>query len=137
MRPLRWHGRRIGVALIRSVTLASITVLVIHAFVAALGLYNIDWVDTSWSFDRARILSHLQQEEGLHLVVVRYEPDHVVLNEWVYNESDIDRAKVVWAREMDDAQNRELLKYFEGRHVWLLEADGRPIEVVPYPLPDS
>jgi hypothetical protein len=55
-----------------------------------------------------------------------------VYHEWVYNEADIDRAKVVWARDMGAAQNKELIDYFQDRHVWLVEADGSPPTVLPY-----
>jgi hypothetical protein len=54
-------------------------------------------------------------------VIVRYGPAHSFEKEWVCNEADIDSAKVVWAREMDSAQNRKLLEYFKDRHVWLVE----------------
>jgi hypothetical protein len=83
---------------------------------------------------RARILAHLKKAEGLHLVMVQYGPGHKPNEEWVYNEADIDRAKVVWAREMDRAQNRKLLEYFKDRHVWLVEVGGdhSSPELAPY-----
>jgi hypothetical protein len=64
---------------------------------------------------------------------VRYGPHHYLGYEWVYNEADIDRAKVVWARDMG-ARNEELVRYFAGRHVWILEADadGAPPTLSPF-----
>jgi hypothetical protein len=68
------------------------------------------------------------------LVIVRYSPEHSYHAEWVYNEADIDSAKVIWAREMDDEHNRQLLEYFKDRHIWLIEADEIPPRLTPYPI---
>jgi hypothetical protein len=92
---------------------------------------------SSWSAqtpDRARILAQLKETNGRHLVIVRYGAGHSVHDEWVYNEADIDGAKVVWAREMDSARNHKLLEYFEDRHIWLVEVgpDGSFPELKPY-----
>ena len=38
-----------------------------------------------------------------------------MLNDWVYNGADIDKSKVIWARQMDPASDRELLNYYKGR----------------------
>jgi len=81
---------------------------------------------------RAHMLTRLQEEGGLHLVLVRYQPWHSPHTEWVYNAADIDGAKVVWAREMDATRNRELLDHFRGRRAWLLEADVDPSRLTPY-----
>ena len=82
---------------------------------------------------RAHVLGRLSALQGNQLAIVRYQPDHnAVMNEWVYNRADIDGAKVVWAREMAPAENRELLDYFHDRRAWLVEADAVPPKVSPY-----
>jgi hypothetical protein len=75
------------------------------------------------NLERARILQQLEATPGQHLVVVHYGADHDVLREWVYNRADIDRAKVVWAREMSPAEDQELYSYFRGRKIWVVDAD--------------
>jgi len=84
---------------------------------------------------RAGILKWLEQQPGQHLVIVRYAPRHTVHNEWVYNPSDIDGAKVLWARDMDPNHNQELIRYFPNRTVWLVEPDKRvngKVQILPY-----
>jgi hypothetical protein len=85
------------------------------------------WYSTDFhNLDRARMLDQLREQPGRHLVIVRYKPDHEVLEEWVYNEADIDGSKVVWARDMGAARNQELIEYYKDRRTWLLEADENP-----------
>lgn len=91
---------------------------------------------TAWNHQRAALQAELQASGGRHLVVVRYGPRHHIDNEWVYNAATIDQAPVVWAREMDEAHNRELLTYFADRQPWLLvvDQDSAP-QLLPYPRP--
>ena len=63
---------------------------------------------------------------GKLLVVVRYWPQHIFQDEWVYNRADIDGARVVWARDLGAAENEKLRRYYPDRSVWLLEPDARP-----------
>jgi hypothetical protein len=69
---------------------------------------------------------------GQVLVFVRYWPQHIFQDEWVYNEADIDAARVVWARDLGDAENQKLRQYYPGRSVWLLEPDARPPKLEKY-----
>jgi hypothetical protein len=89
--------------------------------------------EPSWATRRGLLQSRLQQDGNLHLVIVRYSAQHEPNDEWVYNEADIDRASVVWAREMDPGRTRELMEYFADRRAWLLEADTDERSLVPYP----
>jgi hypothetical protein len=96
----------------------------------------------SWCFtkkgnvERARIERELEGMAGRHLVLMRYGPRHDPYAEWVYNRSDIDGAKVVWAREMNAERNRALIEYFSGRQVWLLDPDQKNAALKPYSAPD-
>jgi len=76
------------------------------------------------NLQRARILRQLEGTAGQHLVLVHYGAEHDVLQEWVYNRADIDGAKVVWAREMSPAEDRELKSYFRDRKIWVVDADA-------------
>lgn len=84
---------------------------------------------------RALIQSHLEQTPGRQLVLVRYSPSHQPLDEWVYNAADIDKAKVIWARDMGESENLELLRYYKDRTVWLVQPDTKPASVSLYASP--
>jgi hypothetical protein len=84
--------------------------------------------------DRVRIVERLSAIPGPHLVIVRYGPDHNVDRDWIYNAPDIDRSRIVWARDMGTEQNLELLRYFHDRHAWLMSGDESPPKLEPYPV---
>ena len=130
LRLARWHNKKIGHLLLWLTPILAIAALVIsiRAAITKDSTYN-------WHIQRAQLLKQLQQKDGEHLVVVRYGPGHSVHNEWVYNEADIDRAKVIFARQISRKQDCQLVKYFQSRQSWSLDVDGdqsKP-ELKPYP----
>jgi hypothetical protein len=98
--------------------------LCVYALVQSLYRAKQDALTARYHRQRAHILKQLAKHEGRHLIIVSYGPNHNIHREWVYNKADIDSAKLVWARDMDEAKNRELVNYFNDRHVWWLEADS-------------
>jgi hypothetical protein len=91
--------------------------------------------EQDWGSQRARISAVLSEDPERHLVIVRYGPGHSSHQEWVYNDADINGAKVVWARDMGTDENQRLVRYFEDRHIWLLEPDTQIPRLVPYQVP--
>ncbi len=132
----RWQGRRSGLFLVRAIPVICVCLFVlraVHGPFAGDEFYANAWYQRGpITFGRAAILGELNQLPGKQLVVVRYKPDHPPFEEWVYNEPDIDAAKLVWARELTPGENEGLLKYFRDRRVWLLEADEKPPKLSPY-----
>jgi hypothetical protein len=76
-----------------------------------------------WAEGRAALIRSVQESGGRYLVIVRYGRGHSVMDEFVYNDADIDGSPVVWAREMDQEGRARLLSYFTDRTVLLLESD--------------
>ena len=63
------------------------------------------------------------------LVFVRYAPQHIFQEEWVWNAADIDGARVVWARDLGPEENAKLLAYYPTRTALLFEPDARPMRL--------
>jgi len=103
--------------------IANTVMALLFLLLAGRNLRGLDY-PSLFAADRRSIESQLASSGDDHLVVVRYGPDHDVHKEWVYNGAEIDSAKVVWAREMDNAHNKQLFQYFHNRQVWLLEPDS-------------
>jgi hypothetical protein len=134
MRVMRASGRRSGKgpAMVRLLSVASLActgaLLALPAHMRAPDRFN---PYTSWccsvggNLERAAVLERLRSANGRHLVIVRYAPGHNWMNEWVWNDADIDQSKVVWARD-DGRGNQALVGYFKDRTVWLLEPDRNP-----------
>lgn len=132
-----WPSRSCGLAMVRNLAAAAAMMAVIApAYVSPSFHFGANWHFVFPPIPgRAGILRQLDRQPGRDLVIVRYRPGHPVMNEWVYNEADIDAAEIVWAREMDAANNRELITYFKGRKIWLLEADQNPPRLSAYADP--
>jgi len=84
---------------------------------------------------RLVIQRKLEALSGKHLVMVCYGEDHNIHDEWVYNGAEIDSAKVVWAREIDEEQDAKLFDYFRDRKIWLVTPDSDNTYVAPYIRP--
>jgi hypothetical protein len=131
MRHLRqWSppGRPVGRALVRMIPVLACAMILTRMTAVATHTH----IEPAWprgNLERAAMLHQLQQLPGPQLVIVKYGSNHDVDREWVYNDADIDGAKVVWARDMGKDANQELLQYFRDRKIWFLEPDK--------PSPDS
>lgn len=89
-----------------------------------------DFVNHGDPDGRIEINNRLARSPGKQLVFVRYWPRHL-FDEWVQNEADIDKARVVWALDRG-AENEKLRHYYPDRTVWLLEPDAKPPKLTPY-----
>ncbi len=81
---------------------------------------------------RILVREQLAKIPGNLLLFVRYWPQHIFQDEWVYNAADIDRSRIVWARDMGAAEDEKLRRYYPDRAVWLLEPDATPPRLSPY-----
>jgi hypothetical protein len=132
LRLFRRNGRAVGQVLVRSVPIVCVGMIVLRlAGIAAHAPLEPHW--PVGNLDRVAVVAQLSKIPGDHLVIVRYGPDHNVDRDWIYNAPDIDRSRIVWARDMGKEQNAELLQYFSQRRTWLMFGDDSPPRLEPYP----
>ncbi len=139
MRQWRPSGQPVGLALVRTMPTICLVLAAFRLCAAPLNL-NIPRFPAMWygseplGLPRAHALATLRCYPGRQLAIVRYSPQHPPFDDWVYNRADIDKSKVVWAREPDShLPPYDLLNYFRDRKVWLVEPDATPPRITPYP----
>lgn len=127
LRTLRWRRFRPGRWLVRAIACA-------FAVAAVSGM--IRWVSVPpnfrWAQAREKMIAQLNASPDKHLVIVHYARKTKIKREWVYNGTDIDAAKVVWARDLGQQRNRKLIEYFAGRKVWWLNGTTMKTGLKPY-----
>jgi hypothetical protein len=135
-----WRGKPSGQCLARGMVVACGIMFALRASAVPLHIDLAQSCDPAWyqrgpnGFGRAALEARLRQTPGQHLVILHYAPDHEPFEEWVYNEANIDRAKVVWARDMGSYRNQELIAHFADRKIWWFEPDKDRQALSPYPL---
>jgi hypothetical protein len=141
MRHLRiWRpdGQPSGLMLVRAIPVLCLLLVGLRLYAQPLKLDLGQWPEMRWygpqpnGVPRAGVLATLKSYPGQQLAIVRYMPYHDFTDDWVYNAPNIEKSKVVWARDMGAAKNLELLQYFRNRKVWLVEPDFNPPRVFPY-----
>jgi hypothetical protein len=134
LRAIRFGTRPAGIGLAR----ASILLLLLTTGFNTYQLirtpaheYSLSWNVGTGAPGPAAIERQLDQVPGKHLIVVRYGATHNPHGEWVFNHADIDRSRIVWARELDPQQNDKLFTYFNDRQIWLFEPDRKSQTLTP------
>ena len=134
LRAIRLGTRPVGIGLAR----ASILLLLLTTGFNTYQLirtpaheYSLSWNVGTGTPGPAAIERQLDQVPGKHLIVVRYGATHNPHGEWVFNHADIDRSRIVWARELDPPQNDKLFTYFKDRQIWLFEPDRKSQTLTP------
>jgi hypothetical protein len=144
MRVFRPGDQPVGMALVRLTMVVLIVMCGFRLYAQPLHLSFPEWPSSTWNFswygpdvfgkDRVEVERKLESLPGGQIAIVRYSAEHNPQDEWIYNAANIDQSKVIWAREMDPANNRELFQYYKDRKVWLVLPDTRPVTVSPYPV---
>jgi hypothetical protein len=142
MRRLRWwqwRHRPIGLAMARAVVLVCVAMLFVCSLVFATKSWTLSELPVTWcsphlfeAYNRGSIEAALQAKPGKHLAIVSYNSNHFDKIDWVQNLADIDSQKVIWARDMGQASNEELVRYYRDRTPWLVKPDDRPATVSEY-----
>ena len=142
LRVLKPGGQPVGTALVRMTVAVCLVMAALRPEAETLHLELAPWPGAAWASTwygpgqlgqpRARVEAMVDRLPGQQLVIVRYSPDHSSLDEWVYNAPDIDHSKIIWAREMDTASNKELVDYYKDRTVWLVQPDIDPVSLSAY-----
>jgi hypothetical protein len=137
---LEWlSGRGIGVEAARLIYIVCVAHFLfwygLHVFdtgeIAQMAMPYETWDSINHGNPERRIAMarQLEQVPGDLLVFVRYSPQHMFQEEWVWNAADIDQARVVWARDLGPEEDRKLIDYFPRRTALVLEPDARPMKL--------
>ena len=138
-RAWRPRGLPSGRMIARLVPAVCLLMLVVRAGASSMGLpitptwpplpYN----STDQITEFTRVNRELDRSPGKHLVLLHYVRSEAASGLWVYNKKgDIHAERNVWAWDMGPQKNRELIRHYPNRDVWLVMPKGTGAKLSPY-----
>ena len=121
----------IGPSLVRAIPVLACAMILLRVVATTVHVQ----IEPAWprgNLARLEIYHELSELQGKDLVLMNYGSHHTADQEWVWNSADIDGSRVVWARDMGEEGNQDLLNYFKDRTVWRLNGDASPPRLEPY-----
>jgi hypothetical protein len=82
---------------------------------------------------REEAVRRLNAVHGMHLVFVRYARGFSTHQEWVFNSGDLESQRVIFAQDLGEARNLELMARYPSRNSWLCSMTIRDKHLEPYP----
>ena len=125
VRTRKWRGRPLGRRVFAGIILF---LLVLFAIRFA---QRVRIPGEAFALAREHFRIELAAVPGQHLILVQYQPHHLLSEEWVFNGPDIPAQKVIWARSMTPQLDQELVDYYQNCRVWILKADAKPPVLTP------
>jgi hypothetical protein len=135
LRTWKLRGHAVGAAMAISIVLVLGSWMLVRLGQTLLNPYAQD-LGPYGMMNRPRLMAELNRTPDRHLIIVSVPPWHSYGIDWIYNEPDVDRSKVVWARDMGWARNQELAHYYADRRLWILYPDAALVRLYPYPRGD-
>ena len=87
--------------------------------------------------NRQLAVQWLEKIPGKHLVFVHYGPGHNWYDEWVFNDADLMKSRIVFARTCSPESDRALSTLMKDRDVWIADPETTPLlsRVAPPQIP--
>jgi hypothetical protein len=128
-------GKALGPMITRSAVLAVMLLALAGLGRRVINPYQIhpDSTMASPEIERARLISEMRRIPGDHLVFLHFHPSERGSIFWIYNDPDLAHSRIIWAYDMGDAENRQLMRMYPNRHVWLIDKDDAINALAPYP----
>ena len=123
IRTWRPKGLLLGAMLVRSIVIVGFAQALLATGSLALDPYQLQdkYGDTGEHLERARLELQLERIPGQHLVFVHFHPRDTGSIFWVYNDPDLANSRIIWAHDMGDIENQELIRLYPNRHLWFVD----------------
>ena len=119
-----WPGSGEERAYIAWAVVGAFTAVTLAGLLTAQNRYLFGSIDYHVRAERATIEDRLEHIPGDQLVLVSYGPQHEIYQELVYNQADIDHARIIWARSLSPELDQALVEHYAGRRAWMLTENG-------------
>ncbi len=88
-------------------------------------------VPTRATFFKAEFERIVDKLPGNYVAIVSYDTEYDIHDEIVFNRSNIEASKMLWAHDLGKEKNSRMLEYYSNRKVVLIRLEGSSITIKP------